>query len=92
MSRLEICLEEKLILCIRGDISTTPIELNVQLAGVFEEDQIFYTDDDEKTEEQIWQRKKDARSHPTTQTPDISLDKPTTLFILSIPPYKDCQT
>ena len=54
MSRLEICTKEKLLLRIREDISWTPIELHVQLAGVTEEDQIFYTDDDEKTEEQIW--------------------------------------
>ena len=40
-----------------------------------EEDQIFYTQEDEETEEQIWQRKKDARSHPTNQLPDISLEK-----------------
>ena len=75
LSRLEICPEEKLILRIREDISTTPIELNVQSAGVIEEDQIFYTDEDEETEEQIWQQKKDARSHPTNQVPDISFEK-----------------
>ena len=75
LSRLEICPKEKLILRIREDISTTPIELNVQSAGVIEEDQIFFTDDDEETEEQIWQRKKDARSHPANQEPDISLEK-----------------
>ena len=40
-----------------------------------EEDQIFYTEEDEETKEQIWQRKKDARSHPTNQLPDISLEK-----------------
>ena len=62
------CPKEKLILRIREDISTTPIELNVQSAGVIEEDQIFYTDDDEETEEQIWQRKK-------FQVPDVSLEK-----------------
>ena len=75
LSRLEICPKEKLILRIREDISTTPIELNVQSAGVTEEDQIFYTDDNEETEEQIWQRKKDARSNPTNQLPDITLGK-----------------
>ena len=75
LSRLEICPKEKLILRIREDISTTPIELNVQSAGVIEEDQIFFTDEDEETEEQIWQRKKDARSHPTNQVPDISFEK-----------------
>ena len=75
LSRLEICPKEKLILRIREDISTTPIELNVQSAGVTEEDQIFYTDDNEETEEQICQRKKDARSNPTNQLPDITLGK-----------------
>ena len=75
LSRLEICPKEKLVLRIREDIPTTPIELNVQSAGVTEEDQIFYTDDDEETEEQLWQRKKEARSNPTNQLPDISLDK-----------------
>ena len=75
LSRLEICPKEKLVLRIREDIPTTPIELNVQSAGVTEEDQIFYTDDDEETEEQLWQRKKEARSNPTNQLPDISLYK-----------------
>ena len=58
LSCLEIRPKEKLILRIREDISTTPIELNVQSAGVTEEDQIFYTDDDEETEEQSLQGKK----------------------------------
>ena len=74
LSGLEICPKEKLILRIREDISTTPIELNVQSAGVTEEEQIFYTDDDEETEEQIWKRKQDARSNPMNQPPDILLD------------------
>ena len=75
LSQLEICTKEKLILRIREDISTTPIELNVQSAGVTEEEQIFYTDDDEETEEQIRQRKKDAMPSPTNQHPDISLEQ-----------------
>ena len=75
LSRLEICPKKKLILRIREDISTTPIDLNIQSAGVTEEDQIFYTDEDEETEEQIWQRNKDARSHPANQVPDIFLEQ-----------------
>ena len=78
LSRLEISPEEKLILRIREDIPTTPIELHVQSAGVSEEEQIFYTDDDDETEEQILQRKKDARAHPAHQLPDISFEKFTT--------------
>ena len=56
---------------MREDISTTPIELNVQSAGVTEEEQRFYTDEDEEAEEQIWKRKQDARSNPTNRPPDI---------------------
>ena len=75
LSRLKISPKEKLILRIREDISITPIEFNVQSAGVTEEEQIFYTDDDEETEEQVWKRKQDARSKPSNQLPDILLEK-----------------
>ena len=71
LSCVEISPKEKLILRIRKDISTTPIELNVQSTAVTEEEQIFYTDDDEETEEQIWKRKQDARSNPINQLPDL---------------------
>ena len=67
--------KEKLILKIREDIPTTPIELHVQLAGVSEEEQIFYIGNDDETEEQIWEREKEDRAHPTSQTPDISFEK-----------------
>ena len=78
LSRLEISPKEKLILRIREDIRTTPIELHVQSAGVSEEEQIFYTEDDDETDEQILQRKKDARAHPSNQLSDISFEKSTT--------------
>ena len=74
LSRLEVCPKEKPILHIREDISTTPIELNVQSAGVTEEEKIFYTDEDEETKEQIWKRKQDARSNPTNHFPDFLLE------------------
>ena len=67
-----------MILRIREDIPTTPIELHVQSAGVSEEEQIFYTEDDNETEDQILQRKKEARYHLTNQLPDISFEKVTT--------------
>ena len=60
-----------MILRIREDIPTTPIELHVQSAGVSEEEQIFYTEDDDETEEQILQRKRDARHDPANQLPDL---------------------
>ena len=75
LSRLEISPKEKLILRIREDIPTTPIELHVQSAGVAEEEQIYYTDDDDETEEQIWQRQQLARENPSHQSPDISFEK-----------------
>ena len=78
LSRLEISPKEKLILKIREDIPTTPIELHVQSAGVSEEEQIFYTEDDDEIEEQILQRKKTARARPAHQLPDISFEKFTT--------------
>ena len=58
LSRLEISPKEKLILKIREDIPTTPIKLHVQSAGVSAEEQFFYTEDNDETEEHILQRKK----------------------------------
>ena len=78
LSRLEISPKEKLILRIREDIPTKPIELHVQSAGVSEEEPLFYTEDDDETEEQILQRKRDARHDPANQLPDISFEKFTT--------------
>ena len=78
LSRLEISPKEKLILRIKEDIPTTPIELHVQSAGVSEEERIFYTEDDGETEEQVLQRKKAARDHPANQLLDIAFEKFTT--------------
>ena len=75
LSPLEISPKEKLIIRIREDIPTTPIERHVQSDGVAEEEQIYYTDDDNETEEQIWQRKQLARENPSHQSPDISFEK-----------------
>ena len=94
MSRLEISPKEKLILRIREDIPSTPIELHVQSAGVSEEEQIFYTEDDDKTEEQILQRKKDARDHPSNHLPDISFENllHTKVTITNFPRFKNYPT
>ena len=67
--------KKKLILKIREGIPTTPIELQVQSAGVSEEEQNFYTDDVDETKEQVWERKPEERAHPTSQIPDISSEK-----------------
>ena len=48
---------------------TLSIEINVQSAGVSEEDQIFYTTDDDETEEQHRARKAKIRRNPANSEP-----------------------
>ena len=48
---------EKLVLKIREHVETRPIEVNVQSAGVSEEEQIIFTEEDNETEQQIWEQK-----------------------------------
>ena len=53
---------EKLLLKNRADNETQPIEVNVQSAGVSEEEQVFFTEEDNETEEQIWERKRQSKA------------------------------
>ena len=53
LSRMEMDPTEKLVLKIRADVETQPIEVIVQSAGVSEEEQVFFTEEDNETEEQI---------------------------------------
>ena len=53
---------EKLVLKIREDVETRPIEVNAQSAGgVSEEAQVFFTGEDNEPEEQIWERKQQSK-------------------------------
>ena len=61
LSRMEMDPIEKLVLKIREDVETRPIEVNVQSAGVSEEEQVFFTEEDNETEEQIWERKQQSK-------------------------------
>ena len=61
LSRMEMDPTEKLVLKIRADVETQPIEVNVQSAGVSEEEQVFFTEEDNETEEQIWERKRQSK-------------------------------
>ena len=61
LSRMEMDPTEKLVLKIREDVETRPIEVNFQSAGVSEEEQIFFTEEDNETEEQIWELKKQSK-------------------------------
>ena len=62
LSRMEMDPTEKLVLKIRADVETQPIEVNVQSAGVSEEEQVFFTEEDNEMEEQIWERKRQSKA------------------------------
>ena len=62
LSRLELDPKEKLQLTLRNDIETKPIEVNIQNADITQEEQFFFLDEEEdETEEQIWQRKEERK-------------------------------
>ena len=42
---------------------------------VSEKEQTFHTEDNDETEEPVWQRKKEATDHPANQIPDITFEK-----------------
>ena len=68
LSRLDLHPKEKVHLTIRDDITTTPIQVNIQSSDVAEEEQFFFMpDDDTETEEQIWERKLRARKKFTAK-------------------------
>ena len=63
LSRLELKVTERIRLKIREDVQTTPIEVTTSSSDVADEEQFFFTntDDQDKIEEQILQRKKQSR-------------------------------
>ena len=65
---------EKLVLKIRADVETQPIEVNVQSAGVSEEEQVFFTEEDNETEEQIWERKRQSKTGLKVAETAIQID------------------
>ena len=71
---MEMNPKEKLILKIREDVETRPFEVNVQSAGVSEEEQVVFTEDDDETETQIWELKKRNRNNPIDQEIVIHID------------------
>ena len=70
---------------IREDVQTQPIEINVQSAGVSQDKQIFYTNDDDETEEQYWVRKKAIRENPAIHEPTITIQTLSTNLIKQQP-------
>ena len=74
LSRIIVDPTEKLVLKIRADVETQPIEVNVQSAGVSEEEQVFFTEEDNETEEQIWERKRQSKTGPKVAEAVIQID------------------
>ena len=70
---------------IREDVQTLPIEINVQSAGVSQEEQIFYTNDDDETEEQYWARKEAIRKNPMTDEPTVTIETLSTNLVKQQP-------
>ena len=58
---------------IREDVQTLPIEIIVQSAGVSQEEQIFYTNEDDETEEQYWARKEAIRKNRAIDEPTVTI-------------------
>ena len=73
LSRLEADLKDKLVIKIREDVQTLPIEINVQSAGVTQEEQIIDTNDDDETDEQYWARKEAIRKIPAIDEPTVTI-------------------
>ena len=71
---MEMNPNEKLILKIRKDVETRPIEVNVQSTGVSEEEQVFFTEEGDETEEQIWERKKLSKKEHKVDDTVIQID------------------
>ena len=70
---------------ILEDVQTLPIEINVQSAGVSQEEQIFYTNDDDETEEQYWARKEAIRKNPVIDEPAVTIQTLSTNLIKQQP-------
>ena len=85
LSRLEADPKDKLVMKIRKDVQTLPIEINVQSAGVSQEEQIFYTNDDDETEEQNWARKEAIRKTPAVDEPTVSIQTLSTNLVKQQP-------
>ena len=63
LSRLELKVTEKILLKIREDVQTTPIEVPNSSSDVADEEQFFFTQTHSQleTEEQILQRKEQSQ-------------------------------
>ena len=65
---------KKVILKNCGDVETRPSEVNVESAVVSEEEQVFFTEEGDETEEQIWARKTVSKNGYKVDETVIQLD------------------
>ena len=75
LSRLEMDPNEKIILKIREDIPTKPIEVNIESTGIAQEESVFFdsTDQQETTEKELLKRKEQARNAIPNDPPVITV-------------------
>ena len=85
ISRLAADPEDKLVMEVREDVQLLPIEIHVQSAGLSQEEQIFYTRDDDGTEEQYKVRNEAIRRSPATEEITITLQSVSTNLIKQQP-------
>ena len=73
--RLEMDPKEKIILKIREDISTKPIEVNIESTCIAQEEKVFHdpTDQQETREKEHWTRKEEARNAIPNDPPVITV-------------------
>ena len=75
VSRLKMDPNEKIILKIREDIPTKPIEVNIESTGIAQEETVFFdpTDQLKTTEKELWKRKEEARNAIPNDPPVITV-------------------
>ena len=75
LSRLELDPNEKVVLKIREDIPTKPIEVNIESTGIGQEEPVFLdtSDQQETTEKELWKRKEKARIAIPNDPPVITV-------------------
>ena len=66
---------EKIILKIREDIPTQPIEVNTESTGIAQEETVLFdpTDQQKTTERELWKRKEEARNAIPNDPPIITV-------------------
>ena len=75
LSRLEMDPNEKIILKIREDSPTKPIEVNIESTGIAQEKTVFFdhTNQQATTEKELWKRKEEARNAIPTDPPVMTV-------------------